>query len=90
MKKWHLPPRVEHMVRFHHKPENSSYIHETAIIHVSDILSNAFDFGSSGERFVPPLSEEVWDLLNLPAGLVEKAVDQTRGQINDVTQILTS
>jgi len=90
MKKWRLPSRLEHMVRFHHKPENSSYIHETAIIHVSDILANAFDFGSSGERFVPPLSEEIRDVLSLPPDLVQKAVDQATDQINDVTHMLMS
>lgn len=90
MKKWHLPPELDHMVRFHHKPESSSFFHETAIIHVSDILTNAFDFGTSGERFVPPLSKEVWDVLKLPAGLIEKIVDQTNDQIVEVTQILTS
>jgi HD-like signal output (HDOD) protein len=90
MKKWRLPPRLDHMVRFHHKPETSSFIHETAIVHVADIVSNAFDFGTTGERFVPPLSKEVWDVLNLPTSLIEKVVDQTNDQIAEVTQILTS
>ena len=66
LQKWKLAPRLCEAVQFHHKPQSSDrFPVDTAMLHVADIMANAMKYGSSGESFVPNISEHAWKTLDL-------------------------
>ncbi len=83
-KKWSLPSILENVVSHHHPPLRSQYPLETAIVCVSDILSNALEMGSSGERLVPPLMPEVWDVLGLEKDLLIQMIKLIDRQVAEI------
>ncbi len=69
LKKWKLPIRLQEMVANHHNPSRSSdYSMEASIIHVSDIIAHAMQFGSSGEQYVPQLNTQAWAKIEFTKG----------------------
>ena len=87
---WKIPPNIYEPVSFHHFPynETSSYSFEAAVIHVADIICQAFQWGASGECFVPPLDEHAWDRLGLPASMLNTILKQSEPQIEETFAIL--
>ena len=65
MKKWHLPKHLDHMVRFHHAPEESPDPEHAALIHLADVITNTLKIGSSGERLVPHIAPAAWKRLDM-------------------------
>ncbi len=86
LRKWKLPVILEHAVEYHHDPLKSLHPLEAAIVHVSDLLINALDLGTSGERFVPPVVPEAWDLLDLPTDIFERIIQLIDRQVEEVVQ----
>jgi putative nucleotidyltransferase with HDIG domain len=79
LQSWSYPAVLVQAVAFHHVPENSIAQTDAAVVHVADHLINALGIGSSGEHFIPPLSEKAWATLGIGteplAGIVD-AVDE--------------
>jgi HD-like signal output (HDOD) protein len=71
LERWRLPGLLQEVTAWHHNPGLASrFPIETAVVHVADIIANALQFGTSGERLVPPLVPEAWDRIGLsPTGL---------------------
>ena len=77
LKEWKLPTRLIETTTYHHAPGRAKeYIIETATVHVSDIIANALTTGSSGEKFIPPLSDKAWKILGLEDGSIELITDE--------------
>lgn len=77
LKEWKLPTRLIETTSFHHAPHRAKeYVVETATVHVGDILANALQFGSSGERFAPPVSKSAWEVLGLEDGSMSMVADE--------------
>jgi HD-like signal output (HDOD) protein len=82
---WNLPASLEEAVTFHHTPGRARrYPIETAVVHVADIVVNALQFGSSGERFVPTLDGEAWERIGFPASKLSSLVEHLDSQVNEV------
>ncbi len=90
LKKWQLPLSLENMVKYHHAPQLSNDPLDAAIIHLSDIITNAVGMGTSGERFVPPLSEGTWQCLDMSSNILELTANQIDRQIEEIKQFLFS
>lgn len=88
LKKWRLPISLENSVRHHHSPHRSKDPLEPAIIHLADIMTNALGRGSSGERFVPPLSPDAWECIGLSSNILSSTIRQTDRQIEEIIQLL--
>ncbi len=85
---WKLPSGLVDAVLFHHAPQNSkNHVTESAMIHVADIIANAMQLGSSGEKFVPPLVEEAWEKLGLEMSVLAPALKQIDRQFNDAVEM---
>ena len=66
---WNLPDVLAEPMRFHHQPERARNAPEqTAIVHLANIVIRAQGIGFSGDRFVPGLSHQAWDLIGLSPG----------------------
>lgn len=61
---WNLPINLVEPINFHHQPELAQVAPEqTAIVHLANIIIKARGFGFSGDRLVPPLSPQAWEML---------------------------
>ncbi|MGD0281495.1 MAG: HDOD domain-containing protein [Dissulfurispiraceae bacterium] len=71
LKEWKLPQNLTEAIACHHNPDNAlQYPVEAAIIHIADILAHAMQLGSSGEKYVPRLSEGAWAKLSFPTSML--------------------
>ena len=80
MRKWKLPVSLEVIVEYHHAPLEYRDPLEPAVVHVADVIANAVGRGSSGERFVPPLSIHAWELIGLSARILPTLLEQMEVQ----------
>ena len=87
LKKWMLPLTLESMVRYHHNPLGSKQPMDSAIVHTADVMTNALGVGSSGERFVPALNPQAWEILGIPASILGPTITQLDSQINEIVQL---
>jgi HD-like signal output (HDOD) protein len=82
---WKLPVNLIEAVSFHHYPMKSvGYPTESSIVHVADILANAMQQGTSGERYVPPLAEKAWDQLGISTSILTPTIHEVDRQFKDV------
>lgn len=82
--RWKLPTLLQEAVAWHHQPRFAArFPVEAAVVHVADHLANAFQFGSSGERLVPPLQVEGWDGLGLSPAVIPSVLRQIEVQFAD-------
>ena len=76
MKRWKLPVSLEVAVRYHHEPQRCNDPLEASIVHLADVITNAVEKGSSGERFVPPLSKAAWECIGISARILPTVLEQ--------------
>jgi HD-like signal output (HDOD) protein len=87
LQSWNLPPGIVEAVAFHHQPcDARHYPIESAVVHIADIIANAMQSGSSGERFVPPLDGRAWDTLGLSTSILSPTLDHLGQHLNDMVQ----
>jgi HD-like signal output (HDOD) protein len=78
---WNMPLSLREALRFHHDPRRAErFPVEAAAIHAADVLANGLGLGSAGERFVPPLSQEAWSLLDVEALFLSNGVEEMERQ----------
>ncbi len=84
-REWKLPLSIIEMVEFHHSPlQAKSFSVEASIIHLSDIIAHAFQLGSSGELFVPPLYSKAWESIGLHSNMLPNLSVQVNLQYSAV------
>ena len=82
--KWKLPVSLENTVKSHHNPLGSQNRLEASIVHLADILANAMEIGSSGEKLVPSLDPEVWNKIGLSPSVLSLTMDQSDQQLTEI------
>jgi HD-like signal output (HDOD) protein len=86
---WNLPPSLEEVLACHHFPQEAKqYPVETGLVHIADYIAHAIQLGDSGEQYIPPLDEKVWELVDIPASVLSSTSDQLRHEFEDVVQSL--
>ncbi len=82
---WNLPMGLRIAARGHHDPDGvgASSV-EAAAVHVADVLVNALELGSSGERLVPQLSPGAWQRLGLEEDCLPVVLDAIVHQYHEV------
>ena len=82
--RWRLPALLQEAVAWHHVPRNAArFPVEASMVHVADHLANALQFGTSGERSVPPLQPQAWDQLGLAPAALPAVLGQLERQVGD-------
>lgn len=88
-KEWKLPLVLQEAAAYHHYPEHArEYRLEAAAIHLADIIVESMQLGSSGERFVSPLSEAAWNLLGLNTEHLDTVFQRTEQDVGVMLQTL--
>ncbi|TVM14856.1 HDOD domain-containing protein [Oceanidesulfovibrio indonesiensis] len=90
MEEWLMPVDLRSMVSRHHSPVRAENTFETSFIHLADIMTIAMEMGCSGTCLVPPLQADVWDVLDLPQGLLITSVRQTDRQLEEIVSMFFS
>jgi putative nucleotidyltransferase with HDIG domain len=85
LKHWGLPLRMADMVGHHHRPEKAVDPLSAGILHLADIAVNAVAIGTSGERYVPPLRDESWKALHIPAGTLKDVLERSGRQTDGLS-----
>lgn len=92
LEQWQLPPSLVKAIEFHHRPAKvagtGEYAITAAVVHVADVITNAMVYGSSGERFVPPLEDAAWQQLNLPETVLYATLKQLEHQYEDAVSLI--
>ena len=87
LRSWNYPLNLVNAVRYHHHPMSAGVSQmEASLVHLADYFVNAMQFGSSGERNVPPLQEKAWDRLNLEPSMLESLMETIDEQVAAVEQ----
>ena len=81
VKEWKLPAILENAVRYHHACSECQSPLEPAVVHLSDIITNALGIGTSGEQFVPPLNTKAWEEIDVSTGILTATVRQADAHI---------
>jgi putative nucleotidyltransferase with HDIG domain len=88
IEKWRFPARLVDTIRSHHDPKNAFDTTEAGIIQLSDTITNAMEYGSSGEVYVPPLSTGIWGFLQFSTGAIDLTIRQVDRQLEEITRLL--
>jgi putative nucleotidyltransferase with HDIG domain len=89
LKHWNLPYSLQEAVEYHHNPRRApSKSMEALIVHLADILTNALQYGTSGEFLVPPMQAEVLGRLGLRPDQLPAVIDDVSGQIDTVLKFI--
>jgi len=73
LKKWSLPPNMVYPIAYHHAfHPRRDFADRTAVVHLADILCRAKGIGYPGDRRLPRLDTEAWELLGLDFADVEE------------------
>jgi HD-like signal output (HDOD) protein len=84
LRQWKLPAHTVSAVAWHHKPDaDKSLCAEVAVTHVADIIANAIQIGSSGERFVPGLNDDAWKSLGISENILPAMLPDLERQYHD-------
>ncbi len=86
---WKLPLSLESNVSSHHGYSKAKHRQEAALMHVADLLVNALELGTSGERYVPRLEAGAWELLDLSPAMVRQVAEQLTMQLDDILRFFT-
>jgi putative nucleotidyltransferase with HDIG domain len=92
-RKWHLPPLLMHTIEFHHDPfsvpEEVSESHRKtiAIVHVADMLGDAFNIGRGIEADPAMISEDVWNFLGLEANDCSELLETITTEVTEFRKI---
>jgi len=84
LENWKLPLSLENNVASHHDPRRAQHRLEASVLHVADMLVNAMELGTSGERYVPHLDMESWELLQISPAVLIQVAEQMEMQLQDV------
>jgi HD-like signal output (HDOD) protein len=77
---WKLAPSLVASTRFHHHPERARDNREIVYcVHLADLICKKNQIGSSGDRLLPEIPEDVLDVL----GLKEKIIKELSGELEE-------
>lgn len=90
LRSWKIPANIADPVEFHHHPGRAEqFPQEAAIIHLSDIICQAMEYGQTGEWCVPALDAGSWDRLGMSPHQLDTIIKQAEPQLEETFSILT-
>lgn len=90
LREWKIPTNIIDPVSWHHQPLRAEQFPlEAAIVHLADIICQAFTFGQNGEWCVPPLEASAWERIGMPVTMLTTIVKQSEPLIEETFSILT-
>lgn len=77
--KWLLPREIVNMIAYHHLTDMppDTLTKEIAAVHIGNTLCTALRMGSGGEKRVPMVNHEAWEILNLKVSDLEYVMQRS-------------
>ena len=89
--KWNLPPLLKEAAVYHHVPALAPrFKMEASCIHIADIIVHAMRMGNSGDPFVPEISEEAWEALDIPLSKLSGLINALKEQYPELVKMFFS
>ena len=89
LRSWKIPANIADPVEFHHQPSRTEQFPlDTAIIHLSEIICLAMEYGQTGEYFIPDLDPLAWERLGMPPHQLGTIIRQIEPQLEETFSIL--
>ncbi len=86
---WRLPQSLVESVYCHHMPKRATSVPiEAMTIHVSEIIVDAMQIGSSGEVNVPPTVINAWETLELEIGFLGDLIKDLDSQFEEASKTI--
>jgi HD-like signal output (HDOD) protein len=85
---WGLPGTLRDLVEHHHHPAGAASAVEAHVVHLADVLANSLELGTSGERRVPAIAPNAWEVAGLTADDLPSLVSDIERQHRDVAQVI--
>ncbi len=90
LKEWKIPNNIYEPVSYHHRPAGAEQFPlEASLIHLSDIICQAYQLGQNCERFVSPLDPASWERLGMSPNQLAPVLKQVESQIEETFAILS-
>lgn len=89
LNRWNFSLLLENNIVYHHRPIAARDPFGAAVVHLADIIAHGLALGSSGERLVPPLDKEAWDLLGMSPGFFRQMIRQALHQLGSLENFMT-
>lgn len=90
LRSWKIPANIIDPVEFHHRPGRAEqYPLETCVVHISDIICQAMEYGRNAEWCVAPLHPPAWERLDAPLSMLATVLKQAEPQIEETFSILS-
>jgi putative nucleotidyltransferase with HDIG domain len=88
LRKWKLPEHFQESTEFHHNPTRAlRYPNQTALIHIADVVSDALQYGNSGDPHVPPMDPQAWQMAGLSDDIISPVIADVEQQFNHVLEL---
>lgn len=89
LRSWKIPANIADPVAFHHRPARTEQFPlEAAVIHLSDIICQAMEYGQTGEWCVPALDNTAWERLGMSPHQLGAVIKQAEPQLEETFSIL--
>jgi HD-like signal output (HDOD) protein len=76
-KHWRLPDSVVAPIRYHYDcTKGGQHSPMVCLVYVADVISRGLEIGDSGDTLIPPLTENVLDVLNLNMANIEDTLPE--------------
>lgn len=87
--RWQLPEHLVAVIAQHHKidPE-SEHAKLAAVIHLADITTRKFSFGSGGDDLIPKTDPSVWDILGISEENLAELNEEMEAEIEKSKEML--
>ncbi len=91
LRSWNIPENIAALVHYHHAPSQSrSHFYDAGIIHLADIVSQVFEYGSNTEKKVARLDRKAYAQLNISFNHSAEIIAQAEQQIDEIFSILVT
>jgi len=88
MAQWSFPGAFHEAVSLHHRPAQAKrFPVETAVVHVSDIIANGLELGSSALPDVPAMDKSCWEHVGVEEAVIPTILEEVERQFSDVANI---
>lgn len=92
LEKWNFPKSLRNMIVGHHFSDDlSSTIlksKEVATVHLADIIIRSMNIGSGGDRAIPAISRNAWEMLGIDEGDLEPIMNKVDKEYVRYTRLL--
>ncbi len=90
LREWKIPTNISEPVAFHHRPARAEQFPlESSLIHLADIICQAYQLGKSCEHFVSPLDPASWERIGMSPNQLASVLKQVEPQIEETFKILS-